>query len=535
MRKLLCWSECLRDFFLNFKKIYNNFIMSEETAIFLFAPKFKEFGVDMVRALVKNNPSLTIIALCTGGKRTVDYIRAHIPENNFKKIFDLEAIENSWFECAPKMDTEYISSLDKKYTLGAFGDVVVADRRVGYGYVSGGKIRPDLLAEKIQKDLTNPSYYVQELFKFLEDLFIQNKITFVFLYAVAGAPAVALGHVCSKFSVFFLRFTHTRVGNNYIIDKDFKGRLSSVNARYNNIDASFQEGIIERAKDFVFDFRETNNKPEYYLFNSKKRESATLSKFLSKFFLHLVAYCFRGLLPEKIRDRVSFIGVRRALFDLECAFRKNLYKGKFPLTIDNVGNYYYFPLHVDPEASTMVLSPRHTDQISIIESISKCLPANAVLVVKEHLPMIGKRPSSFYKRIDRMPRVTLVSPSLDSKTVILKSQGVVVITGTAAFEAALLGKKTIVLGDSPYLSLKKSILHHPCLNSIDEAFIKLDSLKEKKDDELIRFLCCIYQESFEMNSSFLWGNYLSHEASERESVCDVVAERIINVLNNEKS
>ena len=61
-------------------------------------------------------------------------------------------------------------------------------------------------------------------------------------------------------------------------------------------------------------------------------------------------------------------------------------------------NYIYYPLHVDPKLSTMVLSPYHTNQLAIIESLAKNIPPHFYLVVKEHFPMIGFRPKDFTKK-----------------------------------------------------------------------------------------------------------------------------------------
>src|SRR5690606_3825451 len=94
--------------------------------------------------------------------------------------------------------------------------------------------------------------------------------------------------------------------------------------------------------------------------------------------------------------------------------------------------FVYFPLHVDPEASTMVLAPDHTDQLAVIESLAKRLPFGMSLVVKERVRMLGRRPRGFYETIRRFPSVSLASPLESTFQLIQRSTFVAAITGTAA-------------------------------------------------------------------------------------------------------
>ena len=62
------------------------------------------------------------------------------------------------------------------------------------------------------------------------------------------------------------------------------------------------------------------------------------------------------------------------------------------------------------------------------------------------------RDVSFYKKAAELANVRVVQLNYykDPKPWITKAQGVVTITGTAAYEAALRGKKSIVFGDVPF-------------------------------------------------------------------------------------
>ena len=111
--------------------------------------------------------------------------------------------------------------------------------------------------------------------------------------------------------------------------------------------------------------------------------------------------------------------------------------------------YIYMPLHLIPESSTSVLGPFYLNELFNIEQISKSLPVGCCLYVKEHQSMVGERNLTFYKKVNRIPNVKMVSVNYyrDPKPWIDNSIGVISVTGTAAFEAALIGKKSIVFGD----------------------------------------------------------------------------------------
>ncbi|MCR4743949.1 MAG: hypothetical protein K5894_01815 [Lachnospiraceae bacterium] len=114
--------------------------------------------------------------------------------------------------------------------------------------------------------------------------------------------------------------------------------------------------------------------------------------------------------------------------------------------------YVYMPLHLIPESSVFVKASFYVDELNLIEQISKALPVGWKLYVKEHQAMLGERDPEFYKRAAEIAnvRVVQVNHYQDPKPWIVKAKGVITITGTAAYEAALMGKKSIVFGDVPF-------------------------------------------------------------------------------------
>ena len=74
------------------------------------------------------------------------------------------------------------------------------------------------------------------------------------------------------------------------------------------------------------------------------------------------------------------------------------------------GDFLYFALSVTPEASTCIEAPQYADQLVVIGALARGLPAGWRLVVKDHLPMCGRRTLEFYRCASQYPNVVLVNP-----------------------------------------------------------------------------------------------------------------------------
>lgn len=110
-------------------------------------------------------------------------------------------------------------------------------------------------------------------------------------------------------------------------------------------------------------------------------------------------------------------------------------------------NYVLFPLHFQPEATTLVQAPMYVDQLALIHDIAKSLPIGCRLYVKEHVSSRGRRPVAYYQALRAIPSVRLLAPDEDTWTLIRKAAAVAVITGTVGWEALLFEKPVVTFGD----------------------------------------------------------------------------------------
>ena len=147
-----------------------------------------------------------------------------------------------------------------------------------------------------------------------------------------------------------------------------------------------------------------------------------------------------------VRIKVIWVAFFRNIFI-------RLFKDRFFCNVNTKElKYVLYPLHVIPESSVFTKAPYFCSELFLIETLSKSVPWECKILVKEHWGMLGKRPLSFYKQLKKLTNVILVSPFLykDPKQYIQDSQGVVTITGSTALEAAFLGKPSIIFGETSF-------------------------------------------------------------------------------------
>jgi hypothetical protein len=112
--------------------------------------------------------------------------------------------------------------------------------------------------------------------------------------------------------------------------------------------------------------------------------------------------------------------------------------------------YVFYPLHFEPEATTLVHGSYAQNQLDLVRNLARSLPAGWELVVKEHFFMRGRRSLSFYRRLQSTPGVRTVSLSQPTNQLIMGAQVVATIVSTAGLEASLIGKPVIMFGDYPW-------------------------------------------------------------------------------------
>lgn len=135
--------------------------------------------------------------------------------------------------------------------------------------------------------------------------------------------------------------------------------------------------------------------------------------------------------------------------------------------------FFVYPVHYHPESSTSVLAPDYTNEYNNIINISNKLPLDTYLYVKDHESAKGVQPILFYKKIAALPNVRLVNSSYNIKELIIRSQALITINSTAAYESLLLSRHVFMFGRAffenfPYITKLQSFQDlKEKLNSVD--------------------------------------------------------------------
>lgn len=177
-------------------------------------------------------------------------------------------------------------------------------------------------------------------------------------------------------------------------------------------------------------------------------------------------------LPYKFRQRL-LKGTRQELF-------RSMYKLLKTITLEELEGkkFVVYPLHVQPESSIDVIGRYYNDQYLNIKNVWKILPNNWKLVVKEHTNGIGDRSMNFYKRIKSLPGVEVINERTNSHALIAASQAVFTVSGTVAYEAALMQKTSFTFADMFFNLLP--YCHKLTLEDLDWCK-NLEDLIEKKN------------------------------------------------------
>lgn len=166
------------------------------------------------------------------------------------------------------------------------------------------------------------------------------------------------------------------------------------------------------------------------------------------------------LLVNKIRDTLYYYDVEN--YQL-CDFSEN---------------YYYYPLHMEPEATVLYWgSNKYTGQVKLIENIAMQLPYGSCLYVKDHPHAGAYRKREDYIYLKSIPNVKLINPSVKGNIIIQNAKGVITICGTSGFESLLYKVPVYLLGNTFYKE-------YPGVYYMDSIFELKELLKSHLDTKV---------------------------------------------------
>ena len=311
-----------------------------------------------------------------------------------------------------------------------------------------------------------------------EEVIEKVKPDYAFLTGISGSVYIIAYKEFLEKKIPVLELINARIPGKFSFDNKLKAQWPLLIKNYNKLK---EKGLTKEeeteAKEFVNDFRETPFKPD----NSMIIKESIKDK-IKKYSSYGKTMMYRKAIPNfgyffwyPIKDRLM----------------KNSSKFKQPVEGEK---YVFFPLQIQPEASTSVRGKWYINQLALIENISKSIPCDYKLYVKEHMKNFSKRPRGFHKEIIKLPNARLISPLCNTIDLIKKSSLVTTITGTIGWESILLQKPVLTFGEVFYNSFDEVTR----VKEIDQlpAIIKQKLDKETPTKKTLEFVAAVQKSTF---------------------------------------
>ena len=422
--------------------------------------------------------------------------------------------------------------------------VMACGRQLGFGFVTGGVHARTKFRKMVEERPELRWQYIVGILDYFMERFTVDKPDFVFFNEITFPWELAACLIAEHLRIPFFTMCYTRSGGGYIIIDNPYQEYSLVDSMFEKMlnDPSGVADEMAEAHRRLSSFRDRPADPEYTveLHKMMKRQTSTFGivRTFSADLMKHAAVSFGLLGTRGVLRFENWADMARWNLSSAMEVRKALRSNKvFEDAAQHVGsNYLFYPLHVEPEVTTTLMSPHLSNQLTFIEQIAKSMPAGYKLLVKEHQPSLGRRPKGFYQRLKAFPDVHLISPFEDNFSLIKNAKIVCVISGTAAWEAIMLGVPSIVVGHAQYLGLGAGYIK--CKN----LFKLVDDIKQAlvmdpvPDERIVAFIAATLkvQSSLTPRSVAYWHYGLDpDEIIDQEGIKDLAAQ--ILLLYKEKT
>ena len=492
----------------------------------IFGPTFLEWPLAVCRALRVGG--LSVSGLVAGPEDLFRRV-AGAQDIAIARLHRLDELERKWIA------TPLVPGARAAYEamLGAdvFQRLTIADAHLGRGFISGGETPASALAKAVE-DPDVLERYLVGLLGYAFDELSTGRPDVVFCHTVSDAPALAFALAAQHLDIPLAQLRHTRIGNRVTIDTVPYDRLEPVREifeRYVLTPSAQPEAATREAEAYLTALRGAGAAPDYLAYHAQRVQQSLRPGQLLRGALASARTALGAALKRKPQDLRCVAPLTLGWHELQVARRaaRLLRDDTFrPVGWRPTRSFAVYPLHVDPESSTTVQSPLHTDQLGIIEAIAKGLPNGMPLLVKEHLPMLGRRPPGFYARLRRLPGVELCSPFEQGAALVREATLTTVISSTAGWEAIVLGRPTLVMAFPPYAMVNDGFVAEPELTRLGGALRAALDCPPASERRLQAYVAAALESSFACPTDVMWRPVTEETVRENPQILQALVERL---------
>lgn len=345
-------------------------------------------------------------------------------------------------------------------------------------------------------------------FDYFEEIFSKNQYTHVISYATGGVPALVAAKVIKKLNGHYIGLTNVGIPDRFSLTVGFNHDKLAINVNP-------QEKHLKWSQDYYAKYQKGNYIPSWINKNIQKSAKQNTYYKIINFFkqpqrekklFKFINFSDPGYLTKSthIRIKVIFSKIFSKL-NLKI-FHQYLFHQKI-----TKNKYIFYPIPVEPESGRLIRAPYLINQIAFIENLSKAIPANYSLLVKDHPNMDNKRKLDFYKKIVSIPNVILIKSDIKISSILKNASAVVVINGTTGIEALLNKKPVMIFSDTLYDKLPGIVRFKEDFNNLNNQLKELIKLDPPNNQDLIKHIAKLKASSVDLTAEIFFKNFPSNE------------------------
>lgn len=352
------------------------------------------------------------------------YFLCHLPRNKRFLINNgvgADRLYDMFYSGFVKPDFEFLKQSEQKYDFRIWDFWSITSTRKK----SRSRLSNDQVFGKFE-------YVIRQT----EKLFDEIKPDYLVLYGPAGFSDALIYTIAKVKGCKVIELTSARILGKFAINDNLHNSWPILKLEYDKIKNQTNPNL-ETANSFIDNY-----------FKSPAKQDCTINykQSFGKRLKTIIKYAGYLIKSRKLPDFTLTVAPV-VLWPIKQTFFRMLRIFEYPIPNEK---FVFFPLHFQPEASTLIYGKWYVDQLALIESLSKSIPISHMLYLKEHSFGYGNRQLSFYKRLKALPNVRIISPYADNLKLIKECSLLVTITGTSGWEALLCQKPVIVFGDVFY-------------------------------------------------------------------------------------